>query len=214
MPFRRRMRRRRVVRRRRGISYGQIGRKIWRDVKWLKSVVNVEKKYIDTTATTTSPAAGAFVLLNGCTTGTSAITRDGQSIKMVSIYENYFWSINAAAATTYVRTVIVLDRQANGAAPSFTDIFVNSGVLSAANIGNSKRFKIVHDTRKTLSLNGNEMVRHKKFTKCSIHTEYNTGSAGTIADIQTNSLYLFHMSDQGANVPGFSYFVRVRFIDN
>lgn len=202
---------------RRGFRAVGVVAKLARDVNYLRSVVNVEKKYIDVSATPTSSTTVAFVLLNGLVTGSTATSRLGQSIKMISVYPNLFWSINAAAATTYVRVIIFIDKQANGAAPAGNDLLVTStSVLSPLAIANSRRFKVLMDIRKTLSLNGNEIVRYKRFRKLQTHVEFNTGNAGTIADIQTNSLYLMHMSDQpaGMNVPTFSYNVRTRFIDN
>lgn len=189
--------------------------KLARDVYYLKSIVNVEKKYLDTTASTTSVQGGGFLLLNGLVQGTSATTRLGQSIKMISVYPNIFWTINAAATTTYCRMIIFIDKQPNGAAPIQSDILsaVNS-VLAPMNVGNSKRFKILMDKRLQLSINGNEIVKYKRFRKLATHTEYNTGNTGGIADIQTNSIYLYHMSDQTVNAPTFSYNVRLRFIDN
>lgn len=186
-----------------------------RDVNYLRSVVNVEKKYIDIITNTTATQTGAFVLLNGCQTGTTAITRNGQSIKIVSIYINTLCSINTSASTTYIRAVLLLDKQPNGATPSQLDVFKNSSsVLSPLNISNSKRFKILAELRTTLSINGREMSRMKRFKKCRIHVEYNTGNVGDITDINTNAIYLYYMSDQSVNNPVFDFTSRVRFIDN
>lgn len=189
--------------------------KLARDVNYLRSVVNVERKYIDITATTTSTSTAALVLLNGLSQGTSAITRNGQSIKMTSIFFHGLWTINASAATTIGRVLIILDTQANGAAPAAADVLVSpSAVLSPLVIGNGKRFIVLSDIRVSLSINGTEIIRRKKFMKCGYHVKFNTGNAGTIADIQTNSLYMLHVSDNGVNAPSYAYWVRTRFVDN
>lgn len=217
---RRRGRRRTVARTwgKRLVRFGKgVGRvaKLARDVGYLRSVINVERKYSDTSGVVSSSTTPALILLNGLSQGTSATTRQGQSIKMVAIYPNIFWSINAAASTTYCRCIIFIDKQANGAAPAASDLLTTTtSVLSPFVIGNSKRFRVLMDIRRTLSLNGVEMVRFKKYKKISWHTEYNTGNAGTIADIQTNSLYMLHMSDQPTNTPTFAHITRMRFIDN
>lgn len=196
-------------------TYGKAAGQLWRDVKYLKSLVNVERKYVDTTASTTSSTTPGLVLLNGLALGTASTSRLGQSIKMSSLYPNFLWSIAGAASTTYVRVIIFKDEQANAAAPTAADLLVSTtSVLSPLVIGNGARFKVLMDVRKTLSINGTEIIRFKRFRKLFFHTRYNTGNAGTIADIQTNSLYMLHMSDQGTNVPAFSYNIRCRFIDN
>lgn len=180
-------------------------------------MLNVERKYIDVTATVASTTTAAFVNLNACQLGTSSVTRVGQSIKVVSIYVNLFWVIGTAQVVgSYQRVLIFRDRQANGAAPAATDVLVSSNVLAPNNIGNSKRFKIIFDTRNLINTNGNEYTRFRKFKRLSFHTEYNTGNAGTVADQQTNSLYMMHLSDQaaGTNNPTLSYYIRTRFIDN
>lgn len=214
MPYKR-YARRKMRRSSRSKIYKAAGSQLWRDVKWLKSVVNVEKKYIDTSATTTSSTTPALVLLNGCTTGDAGTNRDGQSIKMSSLYSNFLWSINASASTTYVRVILFMDHQSNATAPGAADLLTNtSSVLSTLLIGNGKRFTVLADIRKTLSINGTEIVRFKIFKKLHAHVRFNTGNAGTVADIQTNTLYMLHMSDQATNVVVFAYNNRVRFIDN
>lgn len=201
--------------RRRPITYGQIGRKVWRDVKFLKSVINVEKKYTDVNATTTSSSTSALVLLNGLSLGDTATTRDGQSVKFINLFWQGLWTINASATTTAVRVIVFMDTQPNAAAPATSDLLVsNTSVLSPLLISGSSRFKVLFDTKKQLSLNGTEMVRSYKFKKMSVHTKYNVSNNGTIADIVTNSIYMLHMSDQAVNVPAFSYWSRLRFIDN
>lgn len=195
--------------------YGNAASQLWRDVKYLKSLINVEHKYVDTTATTTSSTTPALVLLNALALGTPSTSRLGQSIKMTALYANIFWSINASASTTYTRMIIFKDMQPNAAAPAASDLLVTTGsVLSPLVIGNARRFKVLMDIRKNLSINGTEIVKFKRFMKLFFHTRYNNQNNGTIADITTNSLYMLHMSDQATNTPSFSYSIRCRFIDN
>ncbi len=57
-------------------------------------------------------------------------------------------------------------------------------------------------------------VRVVSPTGCNFHVEYNNGNAGTIADINSNSLYLVCFSDQATNTPTFQAYVRTWFVDN
>lgn len=197
------------------MSYPEIGRKIWNDVRWLKSVVNVEKKYNTVAASTTSSTTAAFVLLNGIAPGDAGTSRDGQSIKMSSILLRYILSIHATPTTTFHRVILFVDSQANGVVPAIADILqATTSVISPLVIGNANRFTILRDINVTLSQSGPAAATIKVFKKLDLHTKYNTGTAGTVADINTNSLYFLHMSDQATDVPTFAYTARLRWIDN
>lgn len=215
MPFKKYRRGRFKRRPNRWQVYGNAASQLWRDVRYLKSIVNVERKYTDVTASTTSSTTPALVLLNALSLGTPSTSRLGQSIKMTAMFVNVFWSINASASTTYTRMIIFRDMQPNAAAPAAGDLLVTTNsVLSPLVIGNGRRFKVIMDVRKNMSINGTEIVKFKRFVKLFFHTKYNSSNNGTIADITTNSLYMLHMSDQATNTPSFSYNIRCRFIDN
>lgn len=216
MPYGRRRgyRRGRRMRRGRPITYGQIGRKVWRDVKWLKSVVNVEKKHLEYTANTTSSTTAAFVLINGSVPGDTGESRDGQSIKMTSTLVRYTVVVNGSATASVHRVIIFIDTQPNAATPAAGDILdTATNVLSPINITYGTRFKVLRDI--IVHVDSTNKIRTvKKFIKLHSHTKFNAGTAGTIADISRNALYMLHMSSEATNVPTFDYFVRTRFIDN
>lgn len=201
--------------RRRPITYGQIGQKIWRDVRWLKSVINVEKKYLDTAvASNAINNTLTRILLNGMQQGTTAITRLGQSIKCASSFLRCYLTMNASATTTIFRIMLVKDKQPNGNTFNPGDLLTAPGeIQSPILIGSSRRFKVIHD--KMFRLDTNKLNQeYKMFKKLSFHVEYNTGNAGTIADIPTNAYFLCFMSDQAVNTPNVDYYHRLRFIDN
>lgn len=184
----------------------------------LQRQMNSEKKYIDVSFTTTSSTTVAFTNINGIQLGTTATTRLGQSLKIVSVYVNGYWDIPSFLTpfTAYCRLIVFIDKQANGATPSASDILTPATVLGAMVVGNSKRFKILMDVRKHISTVGPATAIVRRFKRVSIKTEYNTGNAGTVADIQTNSMFLMHMSDIAAanGPPSFFADVRSRFVDN
>lgn len=194
--------------------YRAAGRQLWRDVMWLKSVVNVERKYSDITFNNTVSDTENFQLLNGLTTGTSATTRNGQSIKIVSTFIRFYITMNASATTTQVRLFLFKDLQPNGAIPTSGQLLQdNSNILSPLLVAYGRRFKIFMD--KLFRLDTNKLnIEFKKFFKHKFHTEYNTGTAGTIADITKNSLYVMMVSDQATNTPTVQFWSRIRFIDN
>lgn len=195
--------------------YGRAANQLYKDVKYLKSIVNVEKKFIDSTVSAQNITnTGALSLLNGVTTGDSMSTRDGQSIKCISILFSGKMRLTSVANVMQVRLIIFRDMQANGAAPAATDLLVSASVTSALNLSNGKRFSVLYDRRFTLEPNGDQGAFAHFFRKLNFHTRFNTGTAGTIADIQTNSLYLLYLSDEATNYPLLTSDCRVRFIDN
>lgn len=203
---------------RRHITYRNFNRgmNIARQLYWLKQRTgNVERKYSDVNATTTYSSTPTLTLLNGLSLGTTSETRNGQSIKMVSMQLRMTGSINASATTTQVRFIIFRDRQANAAAPTAANLLENStGINSPLNLDYGKRFKVYIDKEFMMSLNGTAALRYEKYMKVIFHVDYNTGNTGTIADITTNSLYILIMSDQATNTPTIAWYFRMRYIDN
>jgi len=123
--------------------------------------------------------------------------------------------------------IIVLDRQTNGAAPAaVTDILQANSTISPRSLSNRKRFKILWDKFFLLGgvLNGagtgsqlpcqENFKIYMKFKKPIIE-EFNTGVAGTVADIASNSIYLLSFSNQGAGATDafIDYYTRFRFTD-
>lgn len=190
------------------------GMRIARDVAWLKSMVNIERKYADYTFSAAITSTENFQLINGLTTGTSASTRNGQSVKLASVFVRMYITQAAAATTTQVRIFLLRDKQANAAIATSGGLLAdNTNILSPLNISNGKRFKVYWD--KLYRLDTNKLnLEVKKYKRLRFHIEYNTGTAGTIADITTNSLYLMMVSDQDINSPTVQFWARIRFIDN
>lgn len=191
------------------------GVNVYRDLRYLKSVINVEKKYSDINATITPSTTPNIILLNGLQIGDTSTTREGQTIKMWSVQWKIVGTINTAATTTNVRVIVFRDRQPNGAAPTAANLLQNgTGINSPLNISFGRRFLVYYDRQKTLSVNGTEGMKMWGFKRLKFHTQYNTGNVGDITDISTNSLYVLIMSDQATNTPSVAYYFRIRWIDN
>lgn len=159
-----------------------------------------EWKYLDTTITFPVNDAGTVTLLNGMAPGTSATTRVGMNISIKSLECRFNIQPDLAAGSNQVlRFIALLDRQPNGALPSsIADFITPAASYGLRTLANRKRFKILMD--KTYSLPALEQERsvmqkhwYMKF-KRPINVEYNTGVAGTIADISTNALYFVGIS--------------------
>lgn len=201
-----------------------------------------EVKTVDTNLQTTTPTNTlAAVLLNGCTEGTDAVNRIGRRINMKSVRIRMLFAqtrtIAAAVQPTFVRYALVYDRQPNGAAPAWADVFqtinasgtTESNALSHPNPTNFDRFIVMREGMRsyvptTTSANeptqeaGNkqEAVENWFVLLKDLEANYIAGAgAGTIADFRSGSLYMLFLS----NVTAANQFMdciwsaRVRFRD-
>lgn len=166
---------------------------------------------------TTTASTG--VLLNGLSQGTTATTRIGRRITMKSMYIQY--QINLLPTTTGsspLRFLVVYDAQANGAAPAILDIVLTDELASPMNLGNSRRFKVLCDeVVPCIGTAGPQSYMFKRYIKLgNLNTEFNSGNAGTIADITSGSIYVYTWGSSGWAVatPGAVLYSRIRFQDS
>jgi len=198
-------------------SSQSLGMKVAKLEKQLK-LQEGEWKYIDTIQlATASVAAGSLTLLNGCTQGDGPSNREGTQIHIKSIQVRLRTEFNAADASAGpVRFVLIQDKQPNGAAPTVANIYYTTtanAIDSLRNLDNRKRFKILADRTYVMSQNGTPGYSDDIFFKKPITVQYNSGNAGVVSDISTNSLYILVASDQAVNGPFVAFYARVRFTD-
>lgn len=199
--------------------------------------MRVEKKVIDINSTgyNIENTGTQLQLLNGCVAGSQNYNRIGRKINLKSL--QIHGRINVAdqtvAAGVTCRLLIVFDKQTNGAAPAYSDIIksqnisgtTSSTIFDMINLDNRDRFEIIRDLYYTtggidttatqtwatspLIINVNIYVKLG-----NRETVYNAGTAGTVGDIQSGSLYFFLISDQ-VNAAGVSANLacRTRFVD-
>lgn len=177
-----------------------------------------EWKVIDTAGTWANDTTGAVTLLNGCTQGDDIANREGRQITMRSLEIKLTnFATSGDGLDQFQRVLIVLDKQANGSAPAITDILTANNVSAPRNLNNSKRFKIILDKRFYLNASTESFsaVIWKKYKKLFTQVQYNTGNAGTVADITTNSLYLVTLGNRIAGVTAGSTqgYIRLRFTE-
>lgn len=188
--------------------------KLSRRVNALARASAPEAKFKDVNSSSVAVSSTATItLLNGMAPGDSAITREGQTITMLYSWFQFDMIVNSSATATVCRFLIVYDMQANGAAFAASDLFVSATNLNSPFlIGYNQRFRVIWDRRYQLSTVGsNYQVIKKIFKKMNHKTQYNGGTAGTVADIATGSLYLVLISDEPTNTPTLSYYHRLRF---
>jgi hypothetical protein len=174
-----------------------------------------EVKYIDTNSNCAVNSTGALVLLNGCTEGTDVDERIGHHISVRKVMGAFG---HAPDATTGVaqghRILLVLDRQSNGSAPAITDILQSANTRSFANLDFADRFKILVDKVVIVSAYGDTGEYVQSSFECSIGctTLYNTNNAGTIADINTNALYVVFVGSQASGTTDGQVYYNIRLL--
>jgi len=193
------------------------------------------------TSGTDSTGAASLALLNGVALGTDATQRIGRKTTMKSIYLRCGITSRTTNSTPtngfvtvpgQIRYLIVYDMQPNGTALTVADVFQQSGVadlmVSPLNLNNRDRFRVLTDKVTSISnsptasipAGASDHSRYIKiYKKINLPVIYNAGTAGTVGDIQTGSLYFISFTNcQMNNTPAggwllSSFYSRVRFED-
>lgn len=208
----------------------------------IKRVKNVEKsvakiahafelKHEDTLFNAAFDTSGTLTLLNALTQGDSDLTRDGNEVKCTSIQFRARWTADIDSLdASEIRHIIFWDSQPNGAAPTVAGLLdisvITAATIAPYNRATQMRFKILHDevvimnpqvVALTVSGATTQVERMREYTrgkfKLSRITKYN-GNAGTIADIQSNSLYSLVISNLATETPAGLIGYRLYFHDN
>lgn len=208
----RRKRRRRMGRIK---KYKRAGLQLYRDVKMLKNFINTEFGYNDGHSSSTVDNNGTFVLFNGLTKGDDAFNREGRSVRFKSLQLKLTGLINGSATDTRLRFILFIDKSPQGTQPPNSELLeLNTNYIdSYRNLAFRKRFVILKNWVVLLDSNDpHQEISH--YQRIDLKTIYNGGNAGGIADIESNALYMYVVSDETVNTPGVVVSYRVRFIDN
>jgi len=203
---------------------GSIARQAMRTGGWASPSTGPELKFVDTsqnavgTLNDNFSAPGATNLLNGIATGSDASTRIGRKVILKSVYVRYTFQLGATSTGGAPhRILIVYDKQANATAPAVSDILVSSAFNQLNNLSNRDRFVTICDEMVApISVQGNYMVSGTIYKTLNLETMFNAGSAGTIGDITSGSLYMIvaQGGQIGVTAPTFLARTRVRYTDN
>lgn len=177
--------------------------------------------FIDTAHVQVVNTTPALTLLNGCAPGTGASDRIGRKIVIKSVSIKGYIYPDTTATFNNPKLCLVWDRQPSAVAPVFTDIFDQVGGISSPfcpiNLDNSRRFRIlwsqVFDITGGATVTGSSAKFIDFYKKLNLTTVYNSGSAGTIADIESGALYLVFVGSQAAGTADVTFYgnSRIRF---
>lgn len=189
-----------------------IAQQAWNATKYLKGLVNSEMfhhdKGSDATAISTT---GVITHLTDIEVGDDVGKRTGNSILLRSFLRRIRFTKHASATTTFIRMMIVQDKQQVGdTTPAISDILEYVDVDSPMKLGSAGRFKVM--LNRMIALDSNKPTYHREtYRKLYSHIRYNGNAA---ADIQKNGIYLVLISDQATNTPLTDWYVRLGYHDN
>lgn len=187
---------------------------------WANPSSGAELKFVDNSVTGALLPSTMTVaqLLNGLAPGSTASTRIGRKVIMRSLLFKYRYSLQPTTTQGgKVRIMLVYDKQANAAAPVATDILLSTNFTSQNNLSNRDRFVVLCDhISEPISVNGNWTGTGEVYKRFSLETMFNAGTAGTIGDITSGSVYLVYgtTSTFGVAAPSIDWDSRVRYVDN
>lgn len=153
--------------------------------------------------------AGTFVLLNPLVQGDTTITRTADEVKFTSVQMRISLQSDdvvgsPGTSSNSVRYILFWDRQPNGAAPTVATLLDTSVAgnpyFAPYNHDYQARYKILRDRTVDMSPNygaltiAQNMRRSISFKRRLARITKYAGNAGTIADIQTNSLYILFIA--------------------
>ena len=178
-----------------------------------------EFKSVDTVVSQAIDQTGAVTLVNGVARGDEINERTGRVLTMRSIQFNARAYATSGTGTDQVgRVLIVYDRQTNAAALTGAQVLASFDTNSPRNLENRRRFKILKDWRFPINATGESgSNRVLQFYRRLRHpVMFNSGDAGTVADITSGSIYVLTIGTNvaGATAGNLVGTCRIRYQDN
>nr|UOF80974.1 capsid protein [Cressdnaviricota sp.] len=183
---------------------------------------NIERKFQDTTDVTDITSTATVILCNGLAQGTGINQRIGVRVLVKSIQLKINMVRENAATTTLqqVHHTLVYDRQTNGAAPTYADVWGGNTFpgTDLRNVANTGRFFVIWDNVENIegvNMGGSSSKFVQFYRKVNLPVYYNAGNAGTVADIATGGIFLIAKGSTaaGADDVDTTTSIRLRYTD-
>ncbi len=192
-------------------------------------VFSIEQKFHDVDLIDAGIAQNGTIIadsINKIAQGVTETTRIGRKCTIRSI--NWRFRINLAAGTAsnataeVIRIIMYLDKQANGATATITDILETNDFQSFNNLANKSRFRTLMDRQYDLNATagggdgttedyGEVIVTDTLFKKVNIPIEFDS-TTGAITEIRSNNIGVLILAEAGA-ISNFASKIRLRFTD-
>ncbi len=200
------------------MTYPNMTRKVYNDMIWVKnklSKLNVEVKHFDQgiTRSTVDPAANAFTHLSQLAIGDTDVTRDGNSVKAVSLSYNFGVRPNVGTPeSTRMRIFILQSTFGEGVVPDLVDVLDDATDFdSFRNLDMTKGYKLLLDKVVNINITGNAISTVSGTIPLSHHLKYD-GPASS--EHTYGQLWFFAIDDFATEHPAITGLTRLRFVDN
>lgn len=183
----------------------------------VKSLMNVEYKYLDTQIThnPTNATAGSVTHVTNVLQGLTSDDRTGDSIKLVAIQIKWQASINTSASDGRTCMKVVLVRSVNRTtAPNWAS-GDNGSVYKSANVyplrdrDNTKRYQVLWEKNIILNNSSSKQKVGEIYKTLKTHVQWEIGG-----DERNGQLYIMTVSDEATSGPAFRANCRITFLDN
>lgn len=185
-------------------------------VKFLKDVINAEKKFYDVSGTANLGTSGSMVSLDTLTQGAGGSSRNGNSIKASSIQLRATCNINGSATDTFVRFILFIDKDGPeaGSAPAPGDLLTAATPTAALNMSYANRFRVISDRVISLSVNGRQAISLNIYRRLNHHIKWDTSGSSAVGNYESGHIWLLMLSDQATLTAPTTYTSRLRYYDN
>lgn len=178
----------------------------------------IEKKYFDTQINISVVSAATITPLELITQGSDVIQRIGNTITVTSV--QFKGDVLTGDATNFIRHILFIDKDSNGAAPALVDVLdtsvITQPIWSPYNNDNKFRFRIIYDNVYNVNTVNQPFVMDKQFIKTGKKGLQSTfaASGGVQANLLSNQIYSILVSDSALGPhPGGYFGYRVRYQD-
>ncbi len=192
---------------------------MWNSIRKLKRMINVEYKQryekLTSSSTGTTPAFFSLVTLSQ---GQTQNERIGAQAKFINLFFNSIANIEPTTNTeTFVRYIVFIDKQCNGANPSGADLLQDAtainNIVSPLNMDNKFRFKVLYN--RVIKLSENLPINQVKwFKKLLLPVRYD-GTGAAVTALTSNNLLVCVFSDQPVgSQPLITWNIKTSYVDN
>lgn len=176
---------------------------------YVKGLVNVEHKYFDSSVSSPISTTATLTHLTPISQGDGPSSRDGNSVRLKSLFARDNIAINASATTSFCRLIYFIWKDDD--APAASDLLLTGVYDSQLNIEKSDKYKILSDRSLSFDNVGTKSKSMKTFRKLNHHLKFDN-TAGT--DYESGSIWVLAISNEATNTLSRSSNQRVRYIDN
>lgn len=178
--------------------------------KYVKSLVNVEKKYFDTSESTAVSTTATLTHLTAVAQGDGATSRDGNTFRCKSLQMRDVFSINGAATVSNIRYIVFIWK--DDTAPTVADILDDSDYTSLLNIETSSKYRILRDYSYSIDQSGDKgSIMRNGYIPLNLVVKFDNTTG---ADYMNNSIWALAVSSEATNTVARSSKYRIRFVDN